>query len=164
MTSLYRRATPAQGAILRIIEGATKNAADAHPEIKVSARHRRSIAKRAAGTLSAQWPEVLAANRRSGEPEAKGQAVRKAGEGTTRPTSLRARITLSMRHVAGGHFNTTTSEAGTLYGAERAPPLLVLAHRCLRASAKHLKDDPELMVPVQTILRVLGRREKRAKK
>ena len=62
MTSLYNRATPSQARILRIVEGAVKNAADAHPTIEVSKRFARSVAKRAAGTLSAQWPEVLAAS------------------------------------------------------------------------------------------------------
>lgn len=69
MASLYRRATPSQARILRIVEGAVKNAADAHHEIKISPQHRRSIAKRAAGTLSAQWPAVLAANMPSGSGE-----------------------------------------------------------------------------------------------
>lgn len=63
MSSLYRRATPSQAHVLRIVEDAVKNASDAHPEIKISPQHRRSIAKRAAGTLTAQWPEVLAVPR-----------------------------------------------------------------------------------------------------
>ena len=61
MASLYRRATPSQQRILRIVEGAVKNASDAHPEVLISPRLKRSIAKRAAGTLTAQWPDVLAA-------------------------------------------------------------------------------------------------------
>lgn len=67
MASLYNRATPQQARILRAVEGAVKNAADAHPEIQISPRHRRSIAKRAAGTLTAQWPAVLAATGPSGK-------------------------------------------------------------------------------------------------
>jgi len=55
MASLYKRATPLQEMVLRIIEGAIKNAQDAHPEIQVTPKHRRSIAKRAAGTLTAQF-------------------------------------------------------------------------------------------------------------
>lgn len=71
MATLYRRASPAQHRMLRIVEGAVKNAADAHPEITISPQFRRSVAKRAAGTLSAQWPEVLAANAKfpSDKPE-----------------------------------------------------------------------------------------------
>lgn len=63
MVTLYKRATPTQRQILRIIEGAIKNAGDAHPEIKqLTPRMVRSIAKRAAGTLSSQWAEVLTAD------------------------------------------------------------------------------------------------------
>lgn len=61
MTSLYNRATPSQQRILRVVEGAVKNASDAHPELQITPRAARSIAKRAAGTLTAQWPDVLAA-------------------------------------------------------------------------------------------------------
>lgn len=61
MTSLYNRATPSQRRILRAVEGAVKNAADAHPEMLLTPRFARSVAKRAAGTLTAQWPDVLAA-------------------------------------------------------------------------------------------------------
>ena len=61
MTSLYNRATPSQKRILRIVEGAVKNAIDAHPGWNVPHNFARSVAKRAAGTLTAQWPDVLAA-------------------------------------------------------------------------------------------------------
>ena len=60
MASLYKRANERQRRILRIVEGAVKNVADHHPELSYSPRMARSIAKRAAGTLSAAWPEVLA--------------------------------------------------------------------------------------------------------
>ncbi len=61
MASIYNRATPSQRRVLRIIEGAIKNACDAHPHQHVDTKFARSIAKRAAGTLSGCWPEVLAA-------------------------------------------------------------------------------------------------------
>ena len=63
MVTLSKRATPSQSRILRIVEGAVLNVADAKglPRNEWLAR---SIAKRAAGTLTAQWPEVLAANTR----------------------------------------------------------------------------------------------------
>ena len=60
MASLYKRATPSQARLLRIIEGSIRDAAHAHPEIELGPKLRRSIAKRAAGTISAQWPELLA--------------------------------------------------------------------------------------------------------
>lgn len=61
MTSLYKRASPSQVRILRAVEGAVKNAADGHPSYILPKSFARSVAKRAAGTLTAQWPEVLAA-------------------------------------------------------------------------------------------------------
>lgn len=61
MVSLYNRASPIQRKMLRAIEGAMINAMHAHPEeAEISPRFRRSIAKRAVGTLSALLPEVLA--------------------------------------------------------------------------------------------------------
>ena len=62
MASLYKRATPSQHFILRVVEGAVQNAQDAHPEMaRIPPKFTRSIAKRATGTLTAQWPDVLAA-------------------------------------------------------------------------------------------------------
>ena len=67
MSSLYRRATPSQARILRAVEGACLNVAHVHPNWQMTPRMARSIAKRAAGTLTAQWPDVLAARSRSSE-------------------------------------------------------------------------------------------------
>lgn len=61
MSSLYKRATASQVRILRAVEGAVKNAADAHSRAILPHNFARSVAKRAAGTLTAQWPDVLAA-------------------------------------------------------------------------------------------------------
>lgn len=65
MATLWKRASPSQYRMLRAIAGAVKNAADAH-HIEVPRTFARSVAKRATGTLTAQWPDVLAAkaNRR----------------------------------------------------------------------------------------------------
>lgn len=67
MATLYKRATPSQARILRAVEGAVKNVADCHPEFGYSPRLGRSIAKRAAGTLSSQWLGVLAATLKPSE-------------------------------------------------------------------------------------------------
>jgi hypothetical protein len=61
MSSLYKRASPSQKRILRAVEGAVKDAAHAHSNAIIPNSFARSVAKRAAGTLTAQWPEVLAA-------------------------------------------------------------------------------------------------------
>lgn len=63
MATLYKRATPSQRRILKIVEGAVRNANDAH-RWGLDDRAARSIAKRAAGTLSSQWDGVLAAGSR----------------------------------------------------------------------------------------------------
>lgn len=61
MTTLSKRATPRQAMVLRMIEGACRNAAHAHPGQILDDRLARSIAKRAAGTLTSAWGAVLAA-------------------------------------------------------------------------------------------------------
>jgi hypothetical protein len=60
MASLYKRATPFQVRLLRAVEGAVHNTAHAHPEFLITDKFARSIAKRAAGTISAQMPGSLA--------------------------------------------------------------------------------------------------------
>ncbi len=80
MATLYKRATPSQARILRIVEGAVKNASDAHRDVKFDRKMARSIAKRAAGTLTAQWPEVLAA---TSKPSGNAQPLGVRELGTT---------------------------------------------------------------------------------
>jgi hypothetical protein len=61
MSSLWKRANPRQVKVLRIIAGAVLNAAHAHPGKLPDKVFARSVAKRAVGTLSAEWAGVLAA-------------------------------------------------------------------------------------------------------
>lgn len=74
MATLYKRATPRQRELLRIIEGAVFNTADAHGQ-KRDMKLARSIAKRAAGTLSSRWERVLAAEH---SPPSRGERATKA--------------------------------------------------------------------------------------
>lgn len=60
MATLWNRATPSQYRMLRAIAGAVRNAAHAH-KLEMPKSFARSVAKRATGTLTAQWPDVLAA-------------------------------------------------------------------------------------------------------
>lgn len=62
MSSLYKRATPAQRKILRMVEGVVRDVINTHPDWKIPDVAARSISKRAVGTLTAQWPDVLAAS------------------------------------------------------------------------------------------------------
>jgi hypothetical protein len=84
-----------------MIEGAVRNAAHAHPEVRVPERFARSVAKRAAGTLTANWPDVLAAPRAVAElSDMSGSQVgiasanrfycRKPARGAASPTEGRA--------------------------------------------------------------------------
>lgn len=47
--------------IFRAVEGAVRNTAHGHPRWHLTDDMARSIAKRATGTLTAAWPDVLAA-------------------------------------------------------------------------------------------------------
>lgn len=62
MTTLSRRATPAQQRVLKIVAGAVKQTLDHHPDWRTedSARLATSIAKRATGTLTAAMPDAFA--------------------------------------------------------------------------------------------------------
>lgn len=97
MVTLYKRATPSQVRILRAVEGAVKNAADAHSCDTLPRNFARSVAKRAAGTLTAQWPEVLAArlDGPSGRADAKtcliaqprgAHLIKRVGRGSSQTT------------------------------------------------------------------------------
>lgn len=80
MSSLWSRASPRERAALRIVAGAVINARDAHPNAAVDRKFARSVAKRAIGTLSSQFEDVLAASNRrpsSAEREITGNALRR---------------------------------------------------------------------------------------
>ena len=52
--------TPAKAKVGTIIGGAIDNALHAHPNFKMDMDLKESIIKRAVGTLTSQWPDVLA--------------------------------------------------------------------------------------------------------
>ena len=61
MATLYKRANARQKRLLRIIEGAVHNTLHAHPDgLLDNERFARSVAKRAVGTISSQWGDLLA--------------------------------------------------------------------------------------------------------
>ena len=61
------RISEAHVRIFRAVEGAVINTAHGHPRWRLTPEMARSIAKRATGTLTAQWPEVLAAQMQPSE-------------------------------------------------------------------------------------------------
>jgi hypothetical protein len=63
MTTLLRRATPAQLRLYRAVHGACQDAAQAHPDWNFDTRLASSIAKRATGTISALGWDRLATPR-----------------------------------------------------------------------------------------------------
>lgn len=162
MTSLYNRASPPQAHVLRIVEGAIKNAAHAHEEIKVSPRHRRSIAKRAAGTLTAQWPEVLAATRSQKGPMHKDRPSRHAGRHFN-PFSIAALLRLTMERAAGEQGHHSAGGAGAPDRA-KALPLLGLAEMALWKVLRPLRiaGDTEVHDAALALVTLLGRRRKGA--
>lgn len=60
MPTLYERANNRQYRLLRIVAGSCRDAANSHPKWQFDERFVTSIAKRAVGTLTAEWPSVLA--------------------------------------------------------------------------------------------------------
>lgn len=85
MTTLSKRASAQQQQWLRIIAGAVMNAAHAHPGSVVDEKFARGVAKRAVGTLSAQFADVLAvvaepSGRASAEPRKPRPGAKHAGD------------------------------------------------------------------------------------
>lgn len=134
MSTLYSRATLAQAKILRIVEGAVLNTWDAKglgrdPWIA------RSIAKRAAGTLSAQWPEVLAASTRlPANGAASGYKCRACER-----RELLARLRERRERLGGRGLGRTERRLSDLI---RRPPLLVLWERIKRQMRRLKTEDP----------------------
>ena len=113
MASLYKRASASQALILRIVEGACKNVCDIHPELEIPPKFRRSIAKRAAGTISAQWSELLARGRQ--------------------PVSARALLRVVMRRVRRSQISMAAS-------GERIPMTPFPAQRLIKEISRPLKE------------------------
>lgn len=159
MSSLYNRASPAQGRVLRIVEGAIKNAADAHSEIKVSPRLRRSIAKRAAGTLTAQWPDVLAATRSEWGPFLQAKPSERSWAKSLRSPRARALARFTEARAVGNRLSMSGEAGGSVV---ETLPLLDIAGTALRACAGPIRKagDDELYEAIVAVLRLLGQRRK----
>jgi hypothetical protein len=121
MVTLSKRATPSQDRMLRIIEGAVLNAFDSKG-MRRNPVFARSIAKRAAGTLSAQWPEVLSANTTPTE-----------GQSVTRTTDAQERRVISFP----GREHVTPANDGET-GAQ------VVSAPARRGSSRHTGRSPLL--------------------
>lgn len=132
MTSLYARATPRQAIVLRMIEGACRNTMHAHPGQILDERLARSISKRAAGTLTAGWPTVLAAPRAWSEG-ASGQPLDQSATGAN---------TLGLRSDRVVARSANGSKRGASQVRWRTP--LVLLHRALVAGVGPAKRSGQM--------------------
>ena len=134
MTTLYRRATPSQYRILRVVEGAVRNAAHAHPNIEIPQSFARSVAKRATGTLTAQWAEVLAA--RSASSEASDVTGYDA----------RSRVVSSQHAI----------QRGAVLPRRRRSPLMRLWQDIAKQMRALKTDDPARYAAYQDVLRMIA--------
>lgn len=92
MATLWKRANGPQYRMLKIVSGAVLNTANAHPGVLPDKNFARGVAKRAVGTLTAQWPEVLAASESpSGKREGSLKASRRR-RSNTQATEGRANL------------------------------------------------------------------------
>ncbi len=64
MATFLKRSSARQRRVFRAVAGAVENVRRAHPEWIQDSRAAGSVTKRAAGTLTAAWPEVLAVSPR----------------------------------------------------------------------------------------------------
>lgn len=146
MSSLYARATPRQARVLRIVEGAVRNASDAHPAKRIDDRMARSIAKRAAGTLTAAWSVLAAQGRQPLAPSdsRKGQPLNHSGTRDDNfPTSARegapavgTRRTLTVLHREIGELAGEAKRSGN---SERYAALV----DALRMVVRQMEEDPD---------------------
>jgi hypothetical protein len=150
MASLYKRANMRQERILRVVAGAVKNALDAHPKAKIDRKFARSVAKRAAGTLTAQWPEVLALPR-----AASVCALSKIQEGgaATMSRIQRGGATGSSEHPRGAGYARASRGWGGSDVIEARPSFKRL-HKELSKIAGEYRRAGEIE-PYNAIVRVL---------
>lgn len=96
MTTLSKRATPLQSQVMRVIEGAVRDAAQAHPG-RDTASLAASIAKRATGTLTALLPDVLAVEGQSNSRAVSRTAAAGDGGSVRLPPSRHGGASLTCR-------------------------------------------------------------------
>ena len=138
MSSLYRRASGPQFRMLAIVSGAVLNAAHAHPGHAVDKRFARSVSKRAVGTISASWPELLAASSPSGAERLVASSLRNGSD------HLKARGGRRTFGPAGPRFAPVVREVAKLIRPAK------LAGRTERAEA---------LIEVMRIIDALAKRE-----
>jgi len=147
MVSLYRRANDRQRRVLRIIEGAVKNTVDAHKgELAIAPRFARSIAKRAAGTLTAQYPLALA-------PPPSGASRDTAQLVDAAPRSAGGQQLPASRAPA---LNGPRAEAARAHALRPAPLALLRKELSIRAGRARRAGAVERIAIYVEVLRLLA--------
>ena len=150
MATLYKRAAPRQRQVLRAVEGAVLNEADAHGRTRDRIMA-RSIAKRAAGTISALMPRLLASE---SLPASQGGSDTRVNQDHRRAehkgscSSCRRRAQILKRVLAGGWsqyemaaLRSLTEELSrTLWRLKREDPVRAEIHiQMLRTISRYRK-------------------------
>jgi hypothetical protein len=156
VSTLWKRASPREAKVLRIICGAVLNTSDAHPgKYKIDARFARGVAKRAVGTLSAQWADVLAVELSRPSRAASGNLVIGSRAGDTSSNSgLRSAQLLSRK--LGGASERLRSLA-PLKRAEKE-----LARRISPARARGEIERANALIEALTVMGTFRKRAERA--
>jgi hypothetical protein len=149
VTSIYISATPFARALIRAIEGSARNAFHDHPECGIiNPEHTaRSIAKRAAGTIAADWPRLSAVAHAATVAKPGGVVDAPEGNGGAdfeRPASRRTGC--EARHGGG------------VRSARRPSPSALDAHKAVTAllvSAKRSGADPVRIEALKDALRII---------
>lgn len=148
MSTLSKRATPGQALVLRMVEGAVRNASHAHPDYNIPENFARSVAKRAAGTLTAGWPEVLAARSASSDVAASptlGESHGREANGLSRRRSV----------------SRSSVQRGAVKTRDRRSPLKKLWKQCayLAGAAKRAGNEERRQALIE-VLRIIAAAQK----
>lgn len=161
MVTLIKRATKRQHMVWRIVKGAVRDAAHVHG-MEMPRHFCESVAKRATGTLTAQWPDVLAAanvparQTASGSPSGQSQ--------TTEADSIQELAGQSELREADMCASVSDSRADQKNG-RRSPlkrrPLLRLLKDAPQIMWWLKHNDPEayamMQVALSNVARTVGR-------
>lgn len=138
--------------VLRMVEGSVRDAAHCHG-IVLTDRFTRSIAKRAAGTLTAGWRDVLAAPM---TPSARGSGLtlRRAepDEHSDLMGNVRSRRSLRRKGVG--------DQGGGVSSLRRSPYFRIKKQLGIRAGQAKRANQPELYETIVEALRAIAKLEK----
>ena len=136
MSTLWKRASGPQFRMLRIVSGAVLDAANAHPHKVPDKSFARSVAKRAVGTISSQWAELLAA------------------ETKVDPLSGKRPVSLS---PGRNHRSPATSDGGGRPQFVKADPFAKLCHRLGKMiTPLRLSGDTEAVDAIREAIKAIA--------